>query len=114
MSADLREDPAYVLNSYNLISFRTWEFHARRRVGCLGDLDYFDREITAEEDENNNDDGEDDEDDDDAVEAECETSWNGHVQGGDNDHNDGGPARDPETQPPDISEEGGHYRGTAQ
>jgi hypothetical protein len=43
--------------------------------------------------------------DDDAAEAECETSSDGHVQGGHVDHDDGGPAWDLETQPPDISEE---------
>jgi hypothetical protein len=33
LSPDLREDPAYALNSYNWISFGTWEFDARRRAG---------------------------------------------------------------------------------
>jgi hypothetical protein len=92
LPADLREDPAYTLKSYNRISFGTWEFDARRRAGYL---DYFDHEIAAEEDDN----------DDDAAEAECETSSDGHVQGGDIDHDDGGPAWDSKTQPPDISEE---------
>jgi hypothetical protein len=50
--ANLREDPAYALNSYNWISFGTWGFDARRRARYLGDLDYLDREIAAEEEEN--------------------------------------------------------------
>ncbi|KAK1602645.1 hypothetical protein QYE76_027284 [Lolium multiflorum] len=42
----------------------------------------------------------------DAAEAERETSSNGHVQGGDTDHDDDDePAWDPKTQPSDISEE---------
>ncbi|KAK1669924.1 hypothetical protein QYE76_058083 [Lolium multiflorum] len=93
---DLREDSAYALNSYNWISFGTWEFDARRRARYLGDLDYFDREIAVEEYANNNNDA--------AAKAECETSLDGHVQGGDNDPDDGGPAWDPEIQPLDISE----------
>jgi hypothetical protein len=80
-----------------------WKFGARRRAGHLGDLDYFDREIVAKEYANDNDDNEDD--DNVAVETECETSSNGHVQGGDSDHDNGGPAWDPEIQPLDISEE---------
>ena len=43
----LREDQAYALNSYNWISFGTWEFDARRRAGYLGDVEYFDREIAS-------------------------------------------------------------------
>jgi hypothetical protein len=36
LPADLREDPAYTLNTYNWISFGTWEFDARRRARYLG------------------------------------------------------------------------------
>jgi hypothetical protein len=53
LPSDLREDPAYALNSYNWISFGTWEFHARRRAGYLANVDYFEREIAAEEEEEN-------------------------------------------------------------
>jgi hypothetical protein len=48
---DLQQDPAYTLNSYNWISFGTWEFDARRRAGYLWVVEFFDREITAEEEE---------------------------------------------------------------
>ncbi|KAK1631985.1 hypothetical protein QYE76_006300 [Lolium multiflorum] len=37
---DLREDPAYALNSYNWISFGTWELDAQRCAAYLGDVDY--------------------------------------------------------------------------
>jgi hypothetical protein len=37
---DLREDPVYVLNSYNWISFGAREFDSRRQAGYLGDVDY--------------------------------------------------------------------------
>jgi hypothetical protein len=88
---DLREDPTYTLNSYNWISFGTWEFDAHRRTGYLGDVEYFDHEIAAEEEENDQEDADEDEDE--------------HVECADYDHDDGGPAWDPETQPPDINEE---------
>jgi hypothetical protein len=89
--------PAYALNSYNWISFGTWEFDACRRAGYVGDLDYFDREIAAEEEENDDEDADEDEDQyEDDYAAEART---------DNYHDDGGPAWDPETQPPNISEE---------
>jgi hypothetical protein len=99
----LREDQAYALNSYNWISFGTWEFDVRRRAGYLGDVDYFEREITAEEEENDQEDADEDEDEDkDADEDEDEDE---DVNMAHYDHDDGGPAWDPETQPPDISEE---------
>jgi hypothetical protein len=101
----------YVLNSYNQISFGTREFHPFHRPGYLGDVDFFNRKFTVDEYE---DEGEyeydnDDEDADAAAEVEdadeAEDDFDMHfVQGGDNDHDDGGPAWDPETQPPDISE----------
>ncbi|MBS2180363.1 hypothetical protein KFZ29_25365, partial [Salmonella enterica subsp. enterica serovar Typhimurium] len=61
---DLREDPTYALNSYNWISFGTWEFDARRRAAYLADVDYFEREITAEEEENDQEDADEDSDED--------------------------------------------------
>jgi hypothetical protein len=60
-------------------------------------------------DDNDNDEGEYDGgdvvEDGEAAEAQYEAPLDGHVHGGDNDHDDGGPAWDPETQQPDISEE---------
>jgi hypothetical protein len=111
LPADLREDSAYALNSYNLISYGTWEFEARCRAGYLGDVDYFVRELAAEENDNEKGEYDDDVDedegieDDDAAEAGYKPSSDGHVQGGSNGHDDDGPAWDPETQPLDISEE---------
>ena len=92
---DLREDPAYALNSYNWISFGAWEFDARRRAAYLADVDYFEREIAAEEEENDHEDADEDGDKDE----------DGDVTMPQYDHDDGGPAWDPENQPPDISEE---------
>jgi hypothetical protein len=88
LPVDLREDPAYALNSYNWISFGMWEFHARGRAGYLGDLDYFAHEITAEEDENDNNDEDEDEDED-------EDDYAAKAKRGDNDHDAGGTAWDP-------------------
>jgi hypothetical protein len=71
---------------------------------AIDDVDYFDRELAIDDnnDEGVYDDGDVDEDaeDDDASETEY-----GYLQGGDNGHDDGDLAWDPETQPPDISEE---------
>jgi hypothetical protein len=86
---DLQEDPVYALNSYNWISFGTWEFDARCRTGYLGDLEYFDREIATEEEENVQKDDDEDQ----------------QVERADYDHDDDGSAWDPETQPPDIAED---------
>jgi hypothetical protein len=87
--------------------FGTREFDPRRRAGFLSDVDYFNRELVVDDD----DDGEYDDDDVDVDEeaeddeAEYEASSDGHGQGGDNGHDNDGLAWDPETQPPDISEE---------
>ncbi|KAK1612183.1 hypothetical protein QYE76_035856 [Lolium multiflorum] len=61
------------------------------RMTYLGNIDYFDHEIVAEEEENDQEDA-----DEDAYEE---------VDMADYDHDDGAPAWDPETQPPDITEE---------
>jgi hypothetical protein len=96
LSADLQEDLAYALNSYNWISFRTREFYRRRRAGYLGDVDYFNRELDYEDDN-----GDVNEDGDTAVVVKEGAASDGQLQGRDNDYDDGGPAW---TQPPDISE----------
>jgi hypothetical protein len=53
LSPDLYEDPTFTLDSYDLSTFATWEFHPRATV------DFFNRERTVGLDE------EEDEDDDD-------------------------------------------------
>jgi hypothetical protein len=60
---DLRDGPAYALNSYN----ETSEFHPRHRAGNLGDMDFFNQEyvvILNNDEEDNEDEGQDDEEDD--------------------------------------------------
>jgi hypothetical protein len=59
---DLRDDPAFSLNSYNWITLETWEFHPRRQEGYLGDTVYFNREHDAGlgDDEKDEDEGGDD------------------------------------------------------
>jgi hypothetical protein len=86
---DLQQDPAYALNSYNWISFETWEFDARRRAGYLGDIEFFNHEIAAEEQENDQDDADDDENEDEAEDEQVERE--------EYDHDEGEPAWDPET-----------------
>ncbi|KAK1696719.1 hypothetical protein QYE76_013416 [Lolium multiflorum] len=81
------------------------EFDARRRARYLGDIDYIDRELSAEDNDDNEGEYDDVVEDGDAAESEYEASSDGHVQGGDNSHDDGGPTWDPETQPPDINRE---------
>jgi hypothetical protein len=45
LSLDLRDDPAFSLNSYNWVTFEmTWEFHPSPRVGYLDDVVFFTRE----------------------------------------------------------------------
>jgi hypothetical protein len=61
--------------------------------GYLADVDYFEREIAAEEEENDQKDADEDGDEDEDVTM------------AQYDHDDGGPAWDPETQPPDITED---------
>jgi hypothetical protein len=73
---DLREDRAYALNSYNWISFGTWEFDARRQAWYLGDVDYFDLELVADDDDNE---GEYDDVDVDADDDTTEASSDGHI-----------------------------------
>jgi hypothetical protein len=54
-------------------------------VGYLSDVDFVNHELVIDE--------------------EDEAEEDGHVEVGDNDHDDGGPAWDPEAQPFDFSEE---------
>ena len=105
----LHADPAFAANSHNWISFGTWEFHPRRRAGYLGGFDFFSRELGVGEEEEETDDDEaayedvvseegDEFEEEDAAEVEDAAQADG------DDHLDV-PAWDPETQPPDISEE---------
>ncbi|KAK1667455.1 hypothetical protein QYE76_055614 [Lolium multiflorum] len=97
----MKERSGVRAQSYNWISFGTWEFDARHRAGYLSDLDYFDREIAAEEEEN-------DEEDEDAnvdEDVDDEDDYAADAERGDNGHDDGGPTWDLETQPPDSKEE---------
>lgn len=36
LPTDLRDDPVYVLNYCNWVTFGAWEFHPRHRAGYLG------------------------------------------------------------------------------
>ncbi|KAK1651700.1 hypothetical protein QYE76_069505 [Lolium multiflorum] len=56
LPSNLREEPAFDLNSYSWIMFGTWEFDPRRRAGYLGDVRFFKREFTNALTNNNRDD----------------------------------------------------------
>nr|XP_051211417.1 uncharacterized protein LOC127328894 [Lolium perenne] len=120
--ADLRDDPAFTLTSYNWISFGVREFDACRRAGYLDDVNFFTRELDDEDEykddkgeydeegeyENKNDEGEyndEDEEYNDEDDDEDEDFNDVQVLGSNDNDNDGGsPTWDPEIHPPDISE----------
>jgi hypothetical protein len=82
-------DPTFDINSYNWIMFGTWEFNQRRRVGYLGEVGLFKRELVSGL--TNNDEGDKEEPDGDGQ--------------SDEHFDDSGAACYPEHQPSDLNED---------
>jgi hypothetical protein len=64
LASDLRDDPTFILNSYNCITSGAWEFYRGRRVCYLGDVGYFNRDLGVSLDEEEEQEDKDDDTDD--------------------------------------------------